>query len=88
LLFIIDDVLVGFGDIVISTYVGRLIPRNELNATLAMGSTLSHVIAVCIPIVGAILWSVFGLMIIFLIGCIVTISAALFSLKLSVISTQ
>jgi predicted MFS family arabinose efflux permease len=87
-LFIIDDVLVGFDDIGISTYVGRSIPRNELNATLAMGSTLSHIIAVCIPIAGTIIWSVLGSMVIFLIGCIVTISAAVFSLKLSVISAQ
>ncbi|MGM7682826.1 MFS transporter [Cytobacillus sp. Hm23] len=82
-LFIIDDVLVGFDDIGISSFVGRLVPRDELSATLAMGSTIAHVVAVCIPILGAVVWTMFGSMIIFLIGAIVTIIAALFSFKLS-----
>ncbi|MFS1515794.1 MFS transporter [Bacillus sp. SCS-151] len=82
-LFIIDDVLVGFDDIGISSFVGRLVPRDELSATLAMGSTIAHVVAVCIPILGAVVWTMFGSMIIFLIGAIVTIIAALFSFKLT-----
>ncbi|MDX8361219.1 MFS transporter [Cytobacillus sp. IB215316] len=82
-LFIIDDVLVGFDDIGISSFVGRLVPRDELSATLAMGSTIAHVVAVCIPILGAVVWTMFGSIIIFLIGAIVTIIAALFSFKLT-----
>ncbi|NDI34939.1 MFS transporter [Chengkuizengella sediminis] len=83
ILFVLDDVFVGFDDIGISTYVGKLVPREELSTTLAVGSTLSHVIAVTIPIVGSLIWFILGSTLPFLLGCIVTVFAAFVSSRIN-----
>ncbi|MBA4495026.1 MFS transporter [Paenactinomyces guangxiensis] len=80
LLFVIDDVLAGFDDIAISSYAGRLVPKHELSSTLAMGSTLSHMVAVCIPIAGTFIWVPFGSVYPFLFGAVITVLATLFAL--------
>ncbi|MDP5275955.1 MFS transporter [Chengkuizengella axinellae] len=82
ILFVLDDVFMGFDDIGISTYVGNLVPREELSSTLAVGSTLAHVIAVTIPFVGALIWYVLGSTIPFFIGCIITVAAFFVSIKM------
>ncbi|NBI29274.1 MFS transporter [Chengkuizengella marina] len=86
ILFVLDDVFVGFDDIGISTYVGKLVPREELSTTLAVGSTLSHVIAVTIPIVGSFIWLVLGSTLPFLLGCLVTMFAAIASFRMNTLN--
>jgi MFS family permease len=54
-LFLIDNVLFSFG-LGFTTYLNRIVRRNELTPCLAMGTTMNHVAAVTVPLGGAWLW--------------------------------
>src|SRR5579872_62309 len=54
-LFLIDNVLFSFG-VGFTTYLHRIVRRNELTPCLAMGVTMNHIAAVTVPLGGAWLW--------------------------------
>ncbi len=54
-LFLIDNVLFSFG-VGFTTYLHRIVRRNELTPCLAMGTTMNHIAAVTVPVGGAWLW--------------------------------
>jgi MFS family permease len=54
-LFLIDNVLFSFG-VGFTTYLNRIVRKNELTPCLAMGTTMNHIAAVTVPIGGAWLW--------------------------------
>lgn len=69
-LFILDNVLVGFG-IAIATHAARIVPRHELRHTLAAGSTVNHIFGVTIPVFGGVLWEFFGPVVPFVMGAVI-----------------
>jgi predicted MFS family arabinose efflux permease len=78
-LFCIDNMLFCCGA-AITTYVGKIAPRNEMTPTLAMGGTANHVAAVSVPVLGGIMWDQFGYQVTFFAGaatCILSILVAL-----------
>lgn len=77
-IYVADNVLVGFTDIALSTYAARIVPRQELGATLSMCSTLSHAVAVPLPIVSALLWR-YGTVVPFLPGVAVAAVALIYA---------
>ena len=80
-LFILDNVLTGF-DIAVSTHAGRIIPRHELSASLATGTTINHIFGVLVPVMGGLLWQWFGPRIPFLMGVGIVLVAMAYSWNL------
>lgn len=79
--YVLDNVLTGF-DIAISTHAGRIIPHENLSASLATGTTIEHIFGVAVPVAGGILWEFFGPVIPFLMGAGITVLAMLYSWNL------
>lgn len=78
-LFCVDNALFAFG-LGLSSYLGRIAPRQDVTPTLAMGSTFNHVAAVGVPLVGGLLWNTAGYQVTFLAGaatCLLSVAVAL-----------
>jgi len=58
-LYVADNLLFTFS-IGFSTYLHRIVRPGELTPCLAMGTTMNHVAAVSLPIVGALVWKASG----------------------------
>lgn len=80
-IFVLDNLLTGF-DIAVSTHAGRIIPRDELSPSLAMGSTINHIFGVAVPVVGGFLWEWFGDRIPFFMGAAIVLIAMAYSWNL------
>lgn len=80
-LFIVDNLMTGF-DIAVSTHAGRIIPKSELSASLATGTTINHIFGVAVPVVGGQLWEWFGPRVPFLMGAAIVLIAMAYSWNL------
>lgn len=58
-LYIVDNVLFTFS-IGLSTYLHRIVRPGELTPCLAMGTTMNHIAAVGLPVLGAFIWKQTG----------------------------
>lgn len=77
-LYCVDNAFFAFG-LGISSYLGRIAPRQDVTPTLAMGSTCNHVAAVSVPLVGGILWTTVGYQVTFFAGaatCLLSVFVA------------
>ena len=54
-LFLLDNILFSFG-VGFTTYLHRIVRKDELTPCLAMGTTMNHIAAVSVPVGGAWLW--------------------------------
>jgi hypothetical protein len=54
-LFLLDNILFSFS-VGYTTYLNRIVRKDELTPCLAMGTTMNHIAAVSVPICGALLW--------------------------------
>ena len=68
-LYCIDN-LIFFGSIALTTYIYKIAPQRDLKPTLSMGVTMNHVAAVIAPLVGGVVWHLFGYQIIFFAGSV------------------
>jgi predicted MFS family arabinose efflux permease len=78
-LYCVDNALFAFG-LGISSYLGRIAPRQDVTPTLAMGSTFNHIAAVGVPLVGGLLWNTAGYEVTFLAGaatCLLSVLVAM-----------
>lgn len=80
-LFILDNAMVGF-DVAVSTHAGRIIPREELSPSLAMGVSINHIFGVLVPVVGGFLWEAFGAQVPFLLGAALALVSLAYSWNL------
>lgn len=55
LLFVTDSVLFAFS-MGITVFLNRIVPKSDLTPSLAMGTTMNHVAAVVMPVLGGVLW--------------------------------
>ena len=55
LLFVIDSVLFAFS-MGITVFLNRIVQKGDLTPSLAMGTTMNHVAAVIMPVLGGTLW--------------------------------
>ena len=77
--YCIDNALFGCST-AITTYLGKIAPRQEMTPTLAMGSTANHVAAVSVPVLGGIIWDKLGYQVTFFAGaatCVISVLVAL-----------
>jgi len=58
-LYVLDSALFTFG-VGLTTYLHRIVRRDELTPSLAMGMTMNHVAAVAVPATGGALWQATG----------------------------
>lgn len=78
-LYCIDNAFFAFS-LGINSYLGRIAPSEDLTPSLVMGSTVNHIAAVGVPVVGGLLWYSLGYQVTFLAGaatCILSVIAAL-----------
>lgn len=77
-LYCIDN-LIFFGGIALTTYLHKIAPEDELKPTLSMGVTMNHVAAVLAPLVGGIIWKLFGYEVIFVSGAVLALLSLIVS---------
>ena len=78
-LYCIDNAFFSFG-LGINSYLGRIAPPEDRTPSLVMGSTVNHIAAVGVPVVGGFLWARIGYEVTFLAGaatCLLSVMAAL-----------
>ena len=73
-LYVTDSVLFSC-NMALTTYVGRLAPREEHTATLSAGVASNHVAAVAMPLVGGVLWQMYGYQWAFYMGAVMALVA-------------
>lgn len=56
-LFVTDSVLFSFS-LGITVFLNRIVHKGELTPSLAMGTTMNHIAAVVMPVLGGVLWKV------------------------------
>lgn len=56
-LFVTDSVLFSFS-MGITVFLNRIVHKSELTPSLAMGTTMNHIAAVMMPVLGGVLWKV------------------------------
>jgi predicted MFS family arabinose efflux permease len=81
LVFVLDHGLMGF-DAAITTYLGRIAPKESLAAAYAMGSTVNHVSGVSVPVLGGFLWDAFGPGVVFAGGAALAAVSLIYSRSL------
>ncbi|MCY2925715.1 MAG: MFS transporter [Planctomycetota bacterium] len=66
-LYVLDSsfFLLGMG---LTTYVNRIVPKEEHTPTLSMGVAMNHVAAVSMPFIGGLIWASMGYQWVFLLG--------------------
>ncbi len=69
-LYILDNICFGF-NMAVSTYLNKICSDEDLGPSLAMGSTINHIAAIFIPIIGGILWDTHGYQTVFYAGAII-----------------
>jgi predicted MFS family arabinose efflux permease len=78
-LYCVDNAFFAFS-LGINSYLGRIAPPEDVTPSLVMGSTVNHIAAVGVPVVGGLLWSTVGYQVTFLAGaatCLLSVLAAL-----------
>ena len=79
LLYCVDNAFFAFS-LGINSYLGRIAPPEDVTPSLVMGSTVNHIAAVGVPVVGGLLWSTVGYQVTFLAGaatCLLSVLSAL-----------
>lgn len=80
-IFVLDHELMGF-DAAITTYLGRIAPKESLAAAYAMGSTVNHLSGVSVPVLGGFLWDAFGPGVVFASGAAIAALSLIYSRSL------
>ena len=78
-LYCIDNAFFAFG-LGINSYLGRIASPEDVTPSLVMGSTVNHIAAVGVPILGGLIWTRLGYQVTFLAGaatCLLSVLAAL-----------
>ncbi|MEX0973957.1 MAG: MFS transporter [Bacillota bacterium] len=78
IIYILDNGLIGF-DVAITTYLGKIAPKEVLSSAYAMGQTVNHITGVSVPVLGGLLWKAFGGPSVFLCGTAIALLSLLYS---------
>ncbi|MGI6632164.1 MAG: MFS transporter [Bacillota bacterium] len=79
--YVLDHGLMGF-DAAITTYMGRIAPKEVLSSAYAMGQTVNHLSGVSVPVLGGYLWDLFGPGIVFAAGAAIAGVSLVYSMSL------
>jgi predicted MFS family arabinose efflux permease len=81
--YVIDNVLFG-SSIALDSYMRKIALRADLTNCLSFSQTANHISAVIIPVLGGVIWEIFGYQSTFLFGAGIVLIDALFSLKVKI----
>lgn len=72
-LFVLDNVLFGFG-IGLTTYFQKIaVTREEITANLSVEQAINHTAAIFVPVIGGAVWEAFGSDATFLFGVVIVL---------------
>jgi len=78
--YVIDNVLFG-SSIALDSYMRKIAHKADLTNCISFSQTANHISAVIIPVVGGVIWEIFGYQSTFLLGAAIVLIDALFSLR-------
>ncbi len=82
-LYCLDNLLFNFS-IALTTYIAKISQPEDLSPNISMGTTVNHIAAVAIPIVGGMLWERFNYQTMFLLGTVIVGISMLASTKIKI----
>jgi predicted MFS family arabinose efflux permease len=85
LLYCLDNFLFNFS-IALTTYIAKISSPEDLSPNISMGTTVNHIAAVAIPIIGGMLWERFNYQTMFLLGTAIVVISMLVSTKIRVLN--
>jgi len=80
-LYLIDNVLFGSA-IALKSYLSKIADSEDITSCLSFGMTANHITAVVIPIIGGVVWSLFGHQATFIGGAVIVLIDMIFALRL------
>lgn len=83
ILYCADHVLFGM-NIAFPSYLSRIADRGDLAPSLAFGSTINHVAAIFIPVLGGLLWNLYGYQATFLLGVVLLVFSIFFARRIEI----
>ena len=66
------------------SYLSKISDEGDLAPSLSFGSTINHVAAIFIPIVGGIAWNAYGYQAPFLMGAVLLLFSVFFTRRIEV----
>ncbi len=78
-----DHVLFGV-NIGFVSYLSKIAEKGDLAPSLALGSTINHVAAIFIPVIGGVLWSMYGYQTPFFLGAVLLLFSLFFARRIGV----
>ena len=82
-LYCADHVLFGV-NVAFPSYLSKISDEGDLAPSLSFGSTINHVAAIFIPIVGGIAWNAYGYQAPFLMGAVLLLFSVFFTRRIEV----
>lgn len=79
--YLIDNILFG-SSIALKSYLSKIASNEDLTSCLSFGMTANHITAVIIPVVGGVMWSLFGYQATFIGGAVIVLVDMIFALRL------
>jgi predicted MFS family arabinose efflux permease len=72
--FVVSNVAMGLS-MALNSYFQKIAPPDEITSNVSMRTTIDHIAAIFIPLIGGIIWSRFGYLYTFLMGTAIVFSA-------------
>ncbi len=82
-LYCIDHILFGV-NVAFPSYLSKIADDGDLAPSLAFGSTINHVAAIFIPVIGGVVWNVYGYQATFILGAGLLLFSVVFARKIKV----
>ena len=81
LFYLIDNIMFG-SSIALKSYISKIASKEDLTSCLSFGMTANHITAVIIPVVGGVMWSLFGYQATFIGGAVIVLIDMIFAWKI------
>lgn len=82
-LYCLDHVLFG-SNVALPSYLSKIADEGDLAPSLAFGSTINHVAAIFIPVLGGTVWDVYGYQATFILGAVLLLFSIGFARRIEV----
>lgn len=82
-LYCLDHILFGV-NIAFPSYLSKIADEGDLAPSLAFGSTINHVAAIFVPVLGGIVWNLYGYQATFILGAVLLLFSVFFARRVKV----
>ena len=83
ILYCTDHVLFGV-NIAFPSYLSKIADKGDLAPSLAVGSTINHGAAIFIPVIGGVVWNLYGYQATFVLGAFLLLFSVFFARRINV----